>query len=59
MKFATALKILSASTVVAVSSGCLVEQTVTRNGEVEQEGYVIKHPIKEAIENTKEAADYQ
>ena len=57
MKFATALKILLVVTITAVSSGCLVEQTVTRNGEVEQEGYVIKRPIKEAIENTKEADD--
>ncbi len=36
-----------------LTSGCLVKRTVTVNGESQQEGYAIKRPIKEAIENSQ------
>lgn len=34
-------------------TGCLVQETVSVNGEVREEEYKIKHPIKEAIENSQ------
>ena len=34
-------------------TGCLVQETVSVNGEVRQEEYKIKRPIKEAIENSQ------
>lgn len=52
--FLKSLLLLSAS---VACSGCLVEQTVTRNGEVVKEGYAIKRPIKEAIENSEDDND--
>lgn len=36
-----------------LTSGCLVKRTVTVNGESQQEGYAIKRPIKEAVENSQ------
>jgi hypothetical protein len=42
------------STIMAVlSSGCLVRETVTVNGEVMEEGYKVKRPLKDAIENSQ------
>lgn len=35
-------------------TGCLVQETVTVNGEVREEDYKFKRPIKEAIENSRE-----
>jgi outer membrane protein assembly factor BamE (lipoprotein component of BamABCDE complex) len=53
MKPATLLIPLLVPIVAVACSGCLVEQTVTRNGEVVKEGYAIKRPIKEAMENSE------
>jgi hypothetical protein len=53
MKIKTIAKCLLASTVVVFSSGCLMQQTVTENGEVTSSNYVIKRPIKELIENSQ------
>lgn len=36
-----------------LSTGCLVKETVTVNGEVREEDYKIKRPLKEAIENSQ------
>lgn len=52
MMKSTAL-LFAACMAAALHTSCLVQETVTRNGEVEEEGYVFKRPIKEAIENTK------
>ena len=35
-------------------SGCLTQQTVTSNGEVISQDYVIKRPLKDAIENSED-----
>lgn len=34
-------------------SGCLTRRTVTQGGQTVESGYVMKRPIKEAIQNTK------
>lgn len=36
-----------------LSTGCLVHETVTVNGEVREDDLKFKRPIKEAIENTE------
>ena len=36
-----------------LTTGCLVQETVTVNGEVREEEYKFKRPLKEAIENTE------
>ena len=38
----------------ALLSGCLTQQTVTSNGEVISQDYVIKRPLKDAIENSED-----
>jgi len=35
-----------------LSSSCLVQETVTVNGEVMKEDYVVKDPVKDVIDNT-------
>lgn len=52
MKSGTFAKCLLASAVAILSSGCLTQQTVTSNGEVISQEYVIKRPFKDAIENS-------
>ncbi|MES2438284.1 MAG: hypothetical protein V4584_04435 [Verrucomicrobiota bacterium] len=37
----------------ALTTGCLVHEKVTVNGAVQEEGYAIKRPLKEAIENSQ------
>ncbi len=44
---------LTAVAVAALSNGCLVKRTVTVNGGARQEGYAIKRPLKEAIQNSQ------
>lgn len=34
-------------------TGCLVRQTVTDNGEVVQDNYVVKRPLKDAFERSE------
>lgn len=46
-------KSLLAASLVVLSSGCLTQQTVTSNGEVISQDYVIKRPLKDVIENTE------
>ena len=35
------------------TSGCLVKRTVTVNGATKEQGYAVKRPIKEAIQNSQ------
>ncbi|MEM1083632.1 MAG: hypothetical protein AAGI48_05880 [Verrucomicrobiota bacterium] len=45
---------LSLVTILAASlTGCLTRRTVTVGGETVESGYVVKRPIKEAIDNSK------
>ncbi len=46
-------KCLLASALVVLLSGCLTQETVTSNGEVISQDYVIKRPLKDAIENSE------
>lgn len=46
-------KYLLAAFLVVLLSGCLTQQTVTSNGEVISQDYVIKRPLKNAIENSE------
>lgn len=45
-------KWLFACTLALLASGCLMKQTVTRNGQVMSEDYVVKRPLKDAIMGT-------
>lgn len=49
-KFTTCLL---ASSLAFLFSGCLTQETVTSNGEVISQDYVIKRPLKDAIENSE------
>ena len=51
MKSGILAKSLLASALAVLLSGCLTQQTVTSNGEVISQDYVIKRPLKDAIEN--------
>jgi outer membrane biogenesis lipoprotein LolB len=46
-------KCLLAAVAVALLSGCLMRQTVTSNGDVVQDNYVVKRPLKDAIERSE------
>lgn len=37
----------------SMSSSCLVKRTVTTGGQKVEEGYAIKRPIKEVIDNSR------
>jgi outer membrane protein assembly factor BamE (lipoprotein component of BamABCDE complex) len=39
--------------IAALSSACLIQETVTVNGQVQKEGYVVKRPIKDVIGNSQ------
>jgi hypothetical protein len=34
-------------------SSCVTKRTVTQGGQTVESGYVVKRPIKEAVQNTK------
>ena len=53
MKTGLPVKYLLAASLVVLWSGCLTQQTVTSNGEVISQDYVIKRPLKDVIENTE------
>ena len=53
MKSGIFIKCLLASLLAILSSGCLTQQTVTSNGEVISQEYVIKRPLKDVIENSE------
>ena len=44
---------LFTAAMVVFSSGCLVREKVTVNGQVVQEDYKIKRPLKDAIDNSQ------
>lgn len=46
-------KCLLAALATALLSGCLMRQTVTSGGEVVQDNYVIKRPLKDAIQRSE------
>jgi len=52
MKLEILSRSLLATILVLSLSGCLVHQTVTRNGEEVRSGYAFKRPVKEAIDNS-------
>lgn len=52
MKTGILAKCMLASALAVLLSGCLSQRTVTSNGEVISQDYVIKRPIKDAIENS-------
>ena len=47
------LKCLLAAVLTAPLTGCLTQRTVTEGGTTVKQGYVIKRPLKEAIENSR------
>ena len=50
MKFPTFARIAATLLAAALVSGCLTRRTVTQNGQTVEQNYVIKRPIKEAVE---------
>ncbi len=52
MKSGIFAKCLLASIMAILSSGCLTQQTVTSNGQVISQDYVIKRPLQDAIKNS-------
>lgn len=44
---------LFSALITVLSTGCLVKETVTVNGEVMQEDYKIKRPIEDVIDNSQ------
>ncbi len=44
---------LLSTAMVVLSSGCLVKEKVTVNGEVMADDYKIKRPLKDAIDNSQ------
>jgi hypothetical protein len=53
MKTGLIAKFLLTCSAVVLLPGCLTQQTVTSNGEVISQDYVIKRPLKDVIENTE------
>ena len=54
MKTGLIAKCLLACSAVILMSGCLTQETVTSNGEVISQDYVIKRPLKDVIENSQQ-----
>lgn len=51
----TLMKLLTKCWIAAAAlllNGCLVRETVTSGGQVVEDGYVVKRPLKEAIEKS-------
>lgn len=46
-------KCLLAAMAVVFLTSCLTRRTVTRGGEVLQDGYVVKRPLKEAVQRSE------
>lgn len=53
MKPGRLLKCLLAAAVAVPFSGCLTQRTVTEGGRTVKQGYVVKRPLKEAIQNSQ------
>jgi outer membrane protein assembly factor BamE (lipoprotein component of BamABCDE complex) len=53
MKSGILTKCILASALAALLSGCLTQETVTSNGQVISQDYVIKRPLKDAIERSE------
>jgi hypothetical protein len=51
--FRIVLKFLIAAVVVVPMSGCLTQHTVTEGGHQVSQEYVIKRPLKEAVQNSR------
>ncbi|MCP5532839.1 MAG: hypothetical protein H7A49_10710 [Akkermansiaceae bacterium] len=50
MNLPTLVRIASVVLAATLVSGCLTRRTVTQNGQTVEQNYVIKRPIKEAVE---------
>lgn len=53
MKLELATKSLFAAILAVLLSGCVTHRTVTSGGETISSGYVIKHPIRDALSNSQ------
>lgn len=47
------LKCLLAAVLVVPFSGCVTQRTVTEGGRTVKQGYVVKRPLKEAVQNSQ------
>ena len=45
--------VINALVATLVLNGCLMRQTVTSGGEVVKDGYVVKRPLKDALQSAK------
>ena len=55
MKSTIVITCLLTALAVALLPSCLMRQTVTQNGQVLSSDYVVKRPLKDAIENSENA----
>lgn len=53
MNFPFLVRIAAVALAAALVSGCLTRRTVTQNGQTVEQNYVIKRPIKEAVERSR------
>jgi hypothetical protein len=53
MRIPSIVRLLAVVTLAASLAGCLTRRTVTVGGQTVEDGYVVKRPIKEAIEKKK------
>lgn len=47
------LVIFASLSAIVLLPGCLTQETVTQNGEVISQDYVIKRPLKDAVERSE------
>jgi hypothetical protein len=53
MKSGLVMKILLAALLVLPLTGCLTQRTVSEGGHTVKQEYVIKRPLKEAVQNSQ------
>lgn len=53
MKFISIIRYPAIALLIFSLSGCVTKRTVTQGGQTVESGYVVKRPIKNAIQNTK------
>ena len=53
MKTGLVMKTLLAALLVLPLTGCLTQRTVTEGGHTVKQEYVIKRPLKEAVQNSR------
>ena len=53
MRLELIARVLFAGVLAVILSGCLTHRTVSSGGQTISSGYVFKHPVKDAINNSR------